>query len=218
VLSKLPTAAQHGIMLSITETIQTVFLVGVPIAVFAFGLSWLLPEVELRTTVRANKDFGEATAAPESRSSLEEVEIALERVIASQDRGAVYADLARRAALDLGPQACWLLFRLSESPGSDRAALEQRYAAGGGSLRAGLDELASGGCVTEGAGGEITITDEGRRAMAALTESRREGLVQLLDGWDPMEHEELEALVRRLATTLLADDDALLEAARPSGT
>jgi len=144
------------------------------------------------------------------------VEIALERVIAAEDRGAVYAELARRASIDLGPQACWLLFRLSEFPGSGRLTLEKRYDVNDGSLSAGLEELKSLGFITETPDAAIAISERGRQAMAALTESRRQGLVDLLDGWDPLEHEELETLVRRLATVLLADDDKLLEATRPA--
>ena len=61
------------------HTIQTVFLIAVPIAVVAFALSWLLPEVELRKTVRT-ADPGKELGMHESRSSLEEIQLALERL------------------------------------------------------------------------------------------------------------------------------------------
>ena len=51
-LRHLPPAIHAGVVLGMVHTIQTVFLIGVPIAAVAFVLSWLLPEIELRKTVR----------------------------------------------------------------------------------------------------------------------------------------------------------------------
>jgi EmrB/QacA subfamily drug resistance transporter len=47
-LSHLPAAVRHGIVAGYAESIQTVFLIAVPIAVVAFLASWLIPQVELR--------------------------------------------------------------------------------------------------------------------------------------------------------------------------
>jgi EmrB/QacA subfamily drug resistance transporter len=48
VLSHLATAVRQGFVAGYAESIQTVFLVAVPIAALAFGVSWLIPQVELR--------------------------------------------------------------------------------------------------------------------------------------------------------------------------
>jgi EmrB/QacA subfamily drug resistance transporter len=48
VLSHLATAVRQGFVAGYAESIQTVFLVAVPIAALAFGISWLIPQVELR--------------------------------------------------------------------------------------------------------------------------------------------------------------------------
>jgi len=48
VLSHLATAVRHGFVAGYAESIQTVFLVAVPIAALAFGVSWLIPQVELK--------------------------------------------------------------------------------------------------------------------------------------------------------------------------
>jgi EmrB/QacA subfamily drug resistance transporter len=50
-LRHLSPAIHAGVVLGMVHTIQTVFLMGVPIAALAFVLSWLLPEIELRKTV-----------------------------------------------------------------------------------------------------------------------------------------------------------------------
>jgi predicted MFS family arabinose efflux permease len=48
VLSHLSAVVRHGFVAGYAESIQTVFLVAVPIAALAFGVSWLIPQVELR--------------------------------------------------------------------------------------------------------------------------------------------------------------------------
>jgi EmrB/QacA subfamily drug resistance transporter len=61
VIGQLPAATHAAVVSGIVTTIQTVFLIAVPIAALGFVLSWLLPEVELRSTV------GATAAARESR-------------------------------------------------------------------------------------------------------------------------------------------------------
>jgi hypothetical protein len=48
VLSHLSATVRHGFVAGYAESIQTVFLVAVPIAALAFVFSWLIPQVELR--------------------------------------------------------------------------------------------------------------------------------------------------------------------------
>ena len=83
-------------------------------------------------------------------------------------------------------------------------------------LDQGIQELADESMITLNGTDPIVITAKGRATIAALTEARRAGLEDLLDGWNPKEHPELEALVRQLAGVLLADDDKLVKAATPS--
>src|SRR6202041_1827218 len=47
-LDLLPSAVRHGFVNGYAETIQTVFLVAVPIGALAFLATWLIPQVELR--------------------------------------------------------------------------------------------------------------------------------------------------------------------------
>ncbi len=47
-LSRLPAAIHHGLVLGYAESIQTVFVVAVPVAVLAFLATWLIPQVELK--------------------------------------------------------------------------------------------------------------------------------------------------------------------------
>ena len=62
---------------------------------------------------------------------------------------------------------------------------------------------------------ELELTPAGRAVIDRLTAARRDGLADLLAGWHPEEHPELEALIRQLAHDLLADDDRVLRDAAP---
>jgi hypothetical protein len=66
ILDKLPPAIHHGIAAAYAESIQTVFIIAVPIALIAFLASWLIPHVELRKAVGASQGSpGTQTLTPD---------------------------------------------------------------------------------------------------------------------------------------------------------
>jgi EmrB/QacA subfamily drug resistance transporter len=70
-LSHLPTAIHQGFVAGYAESIQTVFIVAVPIAALAFLATWLIPQVELRKWSPAESVPG---AEPQSDEALEAVD------------------------------------------------------------------------------------------------------------------------------------------------
>jgi EmrB/QacA subfamily drug resistance transporter len=62
VLSHLPAAVHQGFVAGYAESIQTVFLVAVPIAALAFLFTWLIPQVELRQWPQAGASVPEGEA------------------------------------------------------------------------------------------------------------------------------------------------------------
>jgi EmrB/QacA subfamily drug resistance transporter len=62
VLDRLPAAVHAGFVSGYAESIQTVFLIAVPIAALAFLATWLIPQVELRQWTSA------ASAAPTAQA------------------------------------------------------------------------------------------------------------------------------------------------------
>jgi hypothetical protein len=62
---------------------------------------------------------------------------------------------------------------------------------------------------------DLYLTEGGRGALEKLTEARRAGLTELLEGWNPEEHPEIIAMVKDLAHSLLADDERLVADAMP---
>ena len=60
-LAHLPAPILHGVTSAYSSTIDTVFLVAVPVAGAAFLLTWLLPELHLKTHAGAGPQAGAAT-------------------------------------------------------------------------------------------------------------------------------------------------------------
>jgi DNA-binding MarR family transcriptional regulator len=200
------------VILAITQTTQTVFRFAVPIAFLAFVLSWLLPELELRKTVQT-VDAGEAFGAQETRSSLEEIELSLHRYASRENRTELYQTLAQRAGINLPPRSVWLLYRLSDRPMCTVHDVASQLKVDKEIIESGVTGLVEAGMVhkveREGQH-DVAVTPLGEDAMARLTEARRQGLTELLDGWNPEEHPEVIAMVKELAGSLLADDNRMV--------
>ncbi|HEX4174301.1 MAG TPA: MDR family MFS transporter, partial [Acidimicrobiales bacterium] len=197
---------------AVTHSIHVVFLVAVPICFFAFLLSFLLPEVPLRKTV-ATVDVGEVQGAPQTRSSLQEIELALQRMSIRENRGELYRTLALRAGVDLPPRQVWLLYRLAEQPACSTDEMAQRLKVEPSLLEPAVEGLVSAGMVEERRRDEdcdLHLTPTGEHTLDLLTEARRRGLTELLEGWNPEEHPEVIQMVKDLAHSLLADDERLV--------
>jgi DNA-binding MarR family transcriptional regulator len=219
-IHKLPAALQSGVVHGIAHTISTMFLIGVPIAFVAFLLSWTLPEIELRRSIRSS-DPGENLGLPEPRTSLGEIRRLLERAASRENRGELYGMLATRAGLDLRPRAIWLLYRLADRPGSTVEEVGSRLKVDPERLRDGVSSLVAAGMVEpiEAADGhKLVLTPSGLDAIEKLTVARRESMTDLLEGWDPEAYPEVVDMIRDLAGALLADDDKLVADARAAAT
>ncbi len=213
-IQHLPVAVQAGVIHGISHTIQTMFLIGVPIAFVAFLLSWTLPELELRKSIRSTEP-GEALGIPEPQTSLEEIERLLSRAASRERRAELYATLATRAGIDIAPQAVWLLYRIADRPDCSVEEIGVRLKVAPDQISGGIDSLVESGLVEHDPAaavgtGKLVLTDAGRAAIEQLTAARRDSLLALLEGWDPEKHPEVIDLVRRFAGSLLADDDRML--------
>jgi EmrB/QacA subfamily drug resistance transporter len=220
-LAHAPAALRLGISEAISHSIDRVFLIAVPVAIVAFGLSWLLPEIELRKSVRS-VEAGEGFAVPGSRTSLEEIQLNLERAASRENRAELYRGLAEQAGLAIPPKSCWLLYRIADQPECCLDDLTGRLKVDASVIEPAVEGLIDAGLVVrdhDGAAlGEcpIRLTPAGTEAIGRLTDARRAGLTDLLEGWDVAEHPEVAEMVRQLAEALLADDEKLLADARPA--
>src|SRR5712691_7886401 len=209
----LPTTVRAEVVHAYAQSLSTVFLVTVPIVAVAFILSWLLPEVRLRTTTQAT-DVGQTFAMPTVRSSQEEIERAL-HVLASRDSlFLIYRRLAARAGVALDPLSCWLLFRLQDQTPLSQESLAQRFHVPADRLTPSIESLLQKKLVTwtaqaDGqAGDQLQLTAAGQQTLDRLTTASHDSLAELLDGWSPEQEAELATLLRRVATDLFSEQSS----------
>ncbi len=203
-LAHCPAAVQEWYLHSYAAAIQVVFLAAVPVGLLAFVLSFLLPEVRLRTATRT-ADLGETFAMPDARTSLQELEMALSRVISREDRLRAFAVLAERAQLDLSPGECWMISRVAREGSRQIPDMAQVSKTPPEVVRQVAAALAGRGCVTV-AGDTVTVTETGRNVAASLTAAQHAALVELLDGWQPEQHPDVQALLEEISARLSAEE------------
>jgi hypothetical protein len=139
----------------------------------------------------AAEGISESYAMPREAESLPELQRIVSTLARRENHWRVYDQLARRTGLDLEPTELWLLARLGEGTAVDLD--DPRLAGRGDSLRArGL--LADGG-----------LGAEGEAAFGRVLAARRQGLSELLDGWEPEQHDEVRAMLDGLARELVAE-------------
>jgi DNA-binding MarR family transcriptional regulator len=123
--------------------------------------------------------------------------------------------------VDLPPRAVWLLYRLADRPACSVEEVAERLEVDPSIIQPGVDGLVSAGMIEErrrGAECDLHLTAAGSTALNRLTEARRSGLTELLEGWNPEEHPEVIEMVKELAHSLLADDERLVADAMPKET
>jgi DNA-binding MarR family transcriptional regulator len=210
-LAHLPPAIHAGVAAGMVHTIQTLFLIAVPVAVVGFALSWLLPDIELRQTLNTK-----SPEMPDARAALEDLQLAVERLTERDSRRELYARLAELAELPLNPASCWLLYRLADHPDGTLESVAARLQIDPHEIDGLIDELSEKGLVRTAQGpgkNEFFLTDDGFEAIDRLLDVRRIGFKELLGGWDPETHPEIGEMIRSLAHELLADEAKLLAAA-----
>ena len=189
-VEQLPPEVHAAYVGAFVESLQPVFAAAAGVSLFAFLLSWLLHEVPLRKSVEA-EGVGESFAMPREAESLPELERIVTTLARRENRWRVYDQLAMRANVDLDAAELWLLSRLGE--GADVDLSGARLAAAHTSLR-------DRGLVENG-----HLRHEGELVYSHVVEARREGLVELLEGWAPEEHAEVLAMLDRFARELVTE-------------
>ena len=158
-IQHLPASMRAEFVHVYAQSLSTVFLAAAPIAAVAFLLTWLLPEVRLRTTTQAT-DVRHTFAMPTARSSQEEIERVLHILASHDSKSLIYRRLADRAGAALDPLSCWLLFRFQDQEPISQENLAKQLGVPGEKLRPAIEsliqkELVTGSSPSEGqAGGQ----------------------------------------------------------------
>jgi hypothetical protein len=186
----LPLALRADYVEAFAASLRPVFVAAAGFSLGAFLLSWFLREVPLRKSAGA-EGVAESFAMPREAESLPELERIVSTLARRENHWRVYADLAKRLDVDLEPAELWLLARLGDRTEVDLD--DPRLAAAQNSLR-------ERGLVENG-----DLRREGERLYVRVADARREGLDDLLEGWEPERHEEVKAMLDRLARELVAE-------------
>jgi DNA-binding MarR family transcriptional regulator len=122
-----------------------------------------------------------------------------------EERWQLYERLAARAGLDLAPPELWLLARLGERAPLTKAELDEQLPVDPVQIRGALDQLEQRSLVERSDHGPIELTKTGREDYERLLTARRDGLRELLNGWDPDEHPPLRELIDKLGRDLVSE-------------
>ncbi|MGW1226222.1 MDR family MFS transporter [Streptomyces sp. NPDC002530] len=222
-LHALPDAQSAPLAQAYADTLHTVFLWTVPVALIGFVVALFLKQVQLRDTVRAGStDMGEGFASPSTGDSARLLEFSVAKVLRRVD-----PDTARRivASSDtrLDMAGAWavmqveLFTRMVGHAGLRLIATRHRIPPE--VLVPVFDRMIEEGYLT-GDGHLFTHTAAGRREAATITDAWASWLNSQLgdDDVDRPDHDRLRAAVDVIAKRLLAEDLAQeLAPATPAG-
>jgi EmrB/QacA subfamily drug resistance transporter len=211
-IAALPPAVRAAYGAAFTQALDVVFLVAAVIACCGFLLSWLLPERPLRKTVAAaaseiGTEMGEAFPMPQDSDPMRQLVRGL-TLLADRDVQRAHIErIVESAGVELSPAAAWLLVCLEREPSLDPLALGRAYRVEPRRMEEALAELRGRGLISEPAAGGA-LTSEGCAVYSRLAVARRARLAELFSEWPEEKHEELAALLRRLAREIVPDAQA----------
>jgi MFS family permease len=187
-IKRLPPAVHSAYIDSFAVSLRPVFAVAAGISAVAFALTWLLREVPLRRSAQA-EGLAESFAMPREAESLPELERIVATLARRENRWRLYEQLAERAEVDLPAGELWLLVRLGEGANVEL---------GDPQLGAAHRSLGNRGLTENG-----RLSVEGEVLYERVVDARRTGLAELLDGWEPEQHDEVRRMLDRLARQLV---------------
>src|SRR6266511_1053397 len=189
---------------AVMAALRPVFLVAAAISAVGFALAWMLREYPLREGAPA-EGMGESFAMPRDATSLEELERIITLLVARENRWRLYADLARRAGVDLPAPELWMLARLGERAPITLASLSAELNIPQGQLAPPLDALCARGIAEKTTSGELELTSTGVAMRDRIVAARRQNLADMLARWRPEQHPDVLALIERMAQALTSD-------------
>jgi EmrB/QacA subfamily drug resistance transporter len=204
VIKHLPAAIRSPYVEAFSAALHPVFLTAAGIAIVGFALTWLLRELPLRQTARA-EGVGESFATPHHHTSEREIERILSSLMRREERKRVYEQLIDRSGVDITPPEGWLLRRIAERSPTSEPALAGELHVSREQLHDPLASLSRRAYIHADSDQQIELTAAGQAASDQLLAAGREQLLGLLDGWEPEQDEELQPVLRRLAGALVVE-------------
>jgi len=203
-LASCPPDVQAWFVGGYVEAIQTVFMVGVPFGLLAFGLAWFIPDKPLRTTTT---DVGAGFGMASERSSLEELRLIVWRSLGRTDRLRAWEYLSERSGVDLPRGECWMLSRVSEAGSRSVTEMEEASDTPRDLVETTAEGLAERGLVVLD-GEVVQPTEAGLHVAARLLDAQRAVLLDLVAGWGGPDDPDVDGLVDDVAHRLAAEDQS----------
>jgi EmrB/QacA subfamily drug resistance transporter len=200
----LPPDMHQEYITAVMAALRPVFLAAAGVSALGFALTFLLREHPLREGAPA-EGVGESFAMPRDATSLEELERIIALLVARENRWRLYADLARRAAIELPAPELWMLARLGERAPMTLTSLGAELKIPEPQLASPLRALCERGIAEKNANGELELTSTGVAMRDRIVAARRKGLADMLARWRPDEHPDVLALIERMAQALTSD-------------
>jgi EmrB/QacA subfamily drug resistance transporter len=204
VVKSLPPAVHQPYIEAFSAALQPVFLVAAGIALLGFVFTWLLREVPLRQTAKA-EGVGESFASPRDDSSERELERIVSSLMAHDVRFETYGLLITRSGVAIEPAEAWTLGRLARREGETAGELAADVDTPPELLDPPLAELLRDGRVQSDGDGRLHLTSPGRTVLDELVAAGRAELCGMLDGWNSEDDAELGLVLERLARALVAE-------------
>lgn len=203
-VARLPDALRGPYLEAFTGALHPVFILASSFAAFAFLLCWFLREIPLRDT-RA-ESLGESFAMPHDATSLEELEVILDRLRQRDNRWRTIGRIADQTGVALPPDELWLLVQLCRKEGTASLDLLARQLS---TSRTHLEEIGDRLVMKEllmrSETDQLVPTTQGETAMERIVSSYRGELANFLQRWSPEQHGEVRAMLDGLARDLLSE-------------
>ncbi|MFD6176026.1 MULTISPECIES: MDR family MFS transporter [unclassified Isoptericola] len=213
-LAQCPPEVQSWFLDAYATSLHVVFLWAVPVAVLAFLLTWLLPEVELRSATRGagpgstGQAAGDTFAVGSARTSLDELRLILWRRVGKLDPLKVYETIARDD--DLSAEEAWMVTRVSLKRKRSVRLMAERTEVSPETVLGVARSLEARGLV-EVDGDAVLATPDGDAVAESIREAERRRLRRYVAEWPGGDQPEVDDLVEELAHQLLADDTDVVE-------
>ncbi|WP_066558628.1 MFS transporter [Croceicoccus bisphenolivorans] len=203
-IAALPPGMRSVYLESFVAALHPVFVAATAVGLVAFALTWLLQEIELRESTRA-ENIGESFAMPHQATSLEELEVIIARVTRHEHRWEAIERIAASLKLDLRPDEMWMFLHLARRDGSmpateltaDADASEEEVARL-------IENLASRNMTSRETDGSLNLTEEGRATFEHMAAKYRARLQEIVERWSPEDHPEVRTMLTAFSRQLLA--------------